>query len=151
MTTTASNRGATTAPYLERSSAPGEERSVIPPCRADLAVYVVSTTSYFQKRAAETTVRIQVGTVTSVSRTGQILAVSLPSYASDPHPRPILASRLGRGVLGYMPADRVDVEAVLEAYSHHTYPGHPDSIRPLGDNADVHDLIRPFLTSRVLA
>lgn len=85
---------------------------------------------------------LKLGIVRSVTREGMVKAADVP-FTTEAS----LLTKIDTYHTCYIvPAQSVDVPAVMEAYKHHTYDG-DTQVQPFNDLDDVREFVRPFLKS----
>ena len=114
----------------------------IAPKRGDLAIRVETGTDYFIGQPSRDFTHVTLGTVTSVSRSGDVLAASWPFSNDAMSPKATPTKNLFRGTIHTVPSASVDMAGLFADYAEHTWPGHDSQIMPYADNADARAIIQ---------
>lgn len=113
--------------------------------RGDLAVLLMRSTTTHLSEGRQTSERVEIGTVTSVTREGTVKAVAIPFSRTDLDPQSLpLRSRHGVTSVLLVPADEIDTEAALSAYREHRWNDESEMIKPLDSIAQAREMLRPF-------
>lgn len=107
--------------------------------RGDLIAVTTTSRDFLVGKGAYTTTRVQVGTITSITR-GGIAKAWCPIGSTTPR-----ALDPRRDTWKIIEASRVRVEGVIAMVRAHTWPGHPDQIMPFDSEAELREALQPHL------